>query len=230
MWGPLLAQQMSGDDGGSRRKLHQATRGNRLGSGVSKILDLKFQTETHPKIGQPGAGSGGGNPAAGGGSTRLMRRHHRHLCNRPACSALGLLQATSRGMIFVSIGPLHGLEKSTCRRPDQVFCIFRCSNASGAPATLPLVELSPCCNPRCRAWLSPAGRSLVTCRALRFPPGHRRRPRDICSLGLCFLRGNRARMASSRSNSTRRFTGDAGELRSGYVPRREHRRHRRLAG
>ena len=34
---------------------------------------------------------------------------------------------------------------ATCRRPDQVFCIFRCSNASGAPATIPIAELLACC-------------------------------------------------------------------------------------
>ena len=34
---------------------------------------------------------------------------------------------------------------ATCRRPDQVFCIFRCSDASGAPATIPIAELLACC-------------------------------------------------------------------------------------
>ena len=66
-------------------------------------------------------------------------------------------------------------------------CIFCCSDASGAPATLLLPELSPCCNPRCKAWLSQSGGLVWPPTHYKFPPGHRRRPRGVCSLGLCFF-------------------------------------------
>jgi hypothetical protein len=76
------------------------------------------------------------------------------------------LQATSRGMVFVSIGPLHGLDyrPATCRRPDQVFCIFRCSDASGAPATIPIAELLACCETAAQRNAFAVGKvSPVTC-------------------------------------------------------------------
>jgi hypothetical protein len=96
-----------------------------------------------------------------------------------------------------------------------VACIFCCSDASGAPATFLLPELSSCCNPRCKAWLS---QSEVSCDLPRTTNFHQAIAEDLGTFAPWVFALSKILEILTPSRAWVKPTPDRGKTKRGSVP------------